>query len=137
MYILIVSNDFSFFRFFTCYGDRKFYQKFKRVEKCKNIHQSTHFLMVIPTMINLLYKVLFFIEENENYRHNSCYFDQNSVKTIFLDEGKKRKKRIRNLITSGMTNRIIDSIVYIEKLDRFTKSTYTHHSRRDSKRHHQ
>jgi hypothetical protein len=35
------------------------------------------------------------------------------------------------------SDKIIDPIGYVEKLDRFTKLTYTHHSRHNSKHHHQ
>ena len=61
------------------------------------------------------------------------------VNTIFLNTGKKRKKK--RCISFWLEvcrvewDKILGFIAYMEKLDRFTKSTYTKWTRRDSKQH--
>ncbi len=74
---------------------------------------------------------------------NKCFCPVENMKypkMIFLDKEKKRKKTRCIFLWPGVWSvewdKIFVSIAYVEKLDRFTKSTYKHRTWRDSERHH-
>jgi hypothetical protein len=77
----------------------------------------------------------------ENYQQKSSCLDQNLGKTTFLHTGKKEKKK--RYVTLCLVvwwvewDKIFAFITYVEKLDRFTKSTYTYWTWGDSEYHHQ
>ncbi len=137
----VILTIFIFFHFFRYHRRTEIFVYRSKNENCQNNLKGTLFDSVFyaesESVFRLWLKVLF---EFEN-RWIPLKMAMVRVKMIFLDKGKKRKKKRCIGLWLGVwwvkRDTTFPFIAYMEKLDRFTKWTYTYCTRHDSKRHHQ